>query len=250
VNQIDATALSQLVQLLSSAFSKVSAEGVSPKLSQVDPPTAAEYEWHCVQFDEAAGFRIFAGAVKPSDEGAYAAKANTVQRLNTAFSVFAEHLSAEIGHKTTSHIEDTATKPDTSQISLKVQGSTEADDLILLLDPSAVAWFVANIPAPQKQRNTRSFMIDTLMDVELPVSILLATREASLNDVLQWGPGAIVEFEAGLGDPVDVIVNKQTVARGSVVLVDGNYGVRITEVLAETKAIGERAGLVRSPSSR
>jgi flagellar motor switch protein FliN len=128
--------------------------------------------------------------------------------------------------------------PETSHVSLQVQGSDGVSEVILSLDRATVAWFAANVATSRKERIAHTSMIDTLMDVELPVSILLATREASLSDVLQWGPGAIVEFEAGLSDPVDVIVNKRTVARGSVVLVDGNYGVRVTEVFVASTPVG------------
>jgi flagellar motor switch protein FliN/FliY len=191
-----------------------------------------------VQLDEVPEFRVFAGTVKRSDHDAEAANAEIARQLRTTFSALAELLPAETRHTTTS-LEEVEFGPETSYISLQVQGLGRLSEVILSLDAPTVAWFEAIVPASRKDRNVHTSMIDTLMDVELPVSILLASREASLSDVLQWGPGAVVEFEAGLSDPVDVVVNKRTIARGSVVLVDGNYGVRVTEVLATGTPVSE-----------
>jgi flagellar motor switch protein FliN len=128
-------------------------------------------------------------------------------------------------------VESVAVEPDDLEIAWRIEGTQVAEVFEVALDGQAVAWASAHLPAPAPAASAPPSMLDTLLDVELPVSILLASREASLDDVMRWGPGAIVEFDAGLEDPVDVIVNKRIVARGSVVLVDGNYGVRITEVL-------------------
>lgn len=71
-----------------------------------------------------------------------------------------------------------------------------------------------------------------LLDVELPVSISFGKTELPLKDVLKLTTGSIVELNRGVTDPVEVLVNHCLVARGEVVVVDGNYGVRIQHIVS------------------
>lgn len=73
--------------------------------------------------------------------------------------------------------------------------------------------------------------IDMLMDVDLPVAIELGRTKMSINDILALGPGAVVELNKLAGEPVDLLVNYKVVARGEVVVVDENFGLRITQLL-------------------
>jgi flagellar motor switch protein FliN len=72
--------------------------------------------------------------------------------------------------------------------------------------------------------------IELLLDVELPVSVLFGHSEMSLKDVLKLGTGSVIELDKSVNDPVAIIVNHKPIAKGEVVMVDGNYGVRILEV--------------------
>jgi flagellar motor switch protein FliN len=74
--------------------------------------------------------------------------------------------------------------------------------------------------------------LDTLMNIDLPVSISFGTTEMALADLLRLTTGSIVEFNHLLSEPVNIIVNNCLVARGDVVVVDANYGVRISEVIS------------------
>jgi flagellar motor switch protein FliN/FliY len=69
-----------------------------------------------------------------------------------------------------------------------------------------------------------------LMDVQLPVSIRFGETEMILEDVVKLGVGSVIELNAGIEQPVELIVNNRTLARGEIVTVDGFYGVRITEI--------------------
>ena len=75
-----------------------------------------------------------------------------------------------------------------------------------------------------------------LMDVDLPVSIRFGETEMLLEDAVKLGVGSIIELDSAIDQPVDLIVNGKSVARGEVVTVDGFYGVRITEI----SNVGER----------
>ena len=79
--------------------------------------------------------------------------------------------------------------------------------------------------------------IDLLMDVNLPVSIELGRTKMSISDILALGPGSVVELARLAGEPVDVMVNHKLVARGEVVVVDENFGVRITQLITPEERV-------------
>jgi flagellar motor switch protein FliN/FliY len=83
-------------------------------------------------------------------------------------------------------------------------------------------------PPPTPPRTSRT--MELLLDVELPVSISFGKTRLPLRDVLQLTTGSIVELNRTATDPVDLLVNQRLIARGEVVVVDGNYGVRIQEI--------------------
>lgn len=78
----------------------------------------------------------------------------------------------------------------------------------------------------------RSRTMELLLDVDLPVSISFGKAELPMRDVLKLTTGSIVELNRGITDPVEVLVNHCLIARGEVVVVDGNYGVRIQEIVS------------------
>ncbi|MGB7135204.1 MAG: FliM/FliN family flagellar motor switch protein [Acidobacteriaceae bacterium] len=71
---------------------------------------------------------------------------------------------------------------------------------------------------------------DLLLEVELDASVRFGSREMQLQELLDLGPGDVVELDRHISDPVDLIVGDRIVAHGEVVLVNGNFGLRVTEV--------------------
>jgi flagellar motor switch protein FliN len=69
-----------------------------------------------------------------------------------------------------------------------------------------------------------------LMGVKLPIRVLLGRTQLCLRDVAQLANGAVVELDCSPDDPVEIIVNDRVIAHGEVVVVSGNYGVRITKI--------------------
>jgi flagellar motor switch protein FliN/FliY len=69
-----------------------------------------------------------------------------------------------------------------------------------------------------------------LCDIELDATLQFGSREMPLRDVLELGPGDVVELDRHVSDPVDLIVGDRIVARGEVVVVNGNFALRIAEV--------------------
>lgn len=72
--------------------------------------------------------------------------------------------------------------------------------------------------------------MDLLLDVDLPVSISFGKAQLPMKDVLKLTTGSIVELNRGVSEQVEVLVNQCLIARGEVVVIDGNYGVRIQEI--------------------
>ncbi len=72
--------------------------------------------------------------------------------------------------------------------------------------------------------------IGLLNDVELEATLQFGSRELALREVLELGPGDVVELDRHISEPVDLVVGDRIVARGEVVVVNGNFALRITEV--------------------
>ena len=79
--------------------------------------------------------------------------------------------------------------------------------------------------------------LSCLLDVELEASLRFGCREMPLGEILDLGPGDVVQLDRHVSDPVDLIVGDKIVARGEVVLVNGNFGLRVTEVAAPRKRL-------------
>jgi flagellar motor switch protein FliN/FliY len=73
--------------------------------------------------------------------------------------------------------------------------------------------------------------LELLMDIPLEISVELGRVRMLVKDVVELGTGSIVEIDKAAGEPVDVMVNGRLVARGEVVVIEDNFGVRLTEIL-------------------
>ena len=74
--------------------------------------------------------------------------------------------------------------------------------------------------------------VDPIMDINLNVAIELGRTRKTLEHVLNMGEQSLVELDKQVGEPVDVLVNGKIFARGEVVTVSENFGVRITELVS------------------
>ena len=73
--------------------------------------------------------------------------------------------------------------------------------------------------------------IELLRDVELNVKIELGRSEMTIDEILKLGNGSVVELDKLAGDPVDILVNEQLIARGEVLVLNENFCVRINEII-------------------
>lgn len=79
-----------------------------------------------------------------------------------------------------------------------------------------------------------------LLDVEVPLAVSFGTTYLALRDVLKLSGGSVVELNRLITEPVDVLVNNNLVARGEVVVIDGNYGIRVLEVVSRNDRLAAR----------
>ncbi|HEY1896942.1 MAG TPA: FliM/FliN family flagellar motor switch protein [Terracidiphilus sp.] len=93
------------------------------------------------------------------------------------------------------------------------------------------------LPAPGADEPAPGSGVELLLDVELEATLRFGCREMPLLELLELGPGDVVQLDRGVSDPVDLIVGDKIVARGEVVLVNGNFGLRVTEVAAPRKRL-------------
>lgn len=80
-----------------------------------------------------------------------------------------------------------------------------------------------------------------LMDIKLDVRVRVGRAQRSLGSITQLASGSVVELDCSVNDPVEIVVNGRVIAEGEIVIVGGNYGVRITRI-AGTEAADANLG--------
>jgi flagellar motor switch protein FliN len=91
--------------------------------------------------------------------------------------------------------------------------------------------------SPPDPLTQASATLDLLRDVELPVSVSFGRAQLALRDVLRLAAGSIIELDRSIDEPVALIVNNTVVALGDVVVVEGNYGLRIQEIMSRERLL-------------
>jgi len=79
--------------------------------------------------------------------------------------------------------------------------------------------------------------LDRILDIPLVLSAQLGNTRMLIKDLLQLGPGSIVELDKLAGEPLEVLVNERLVARGEVVMVNEKFGIRLTDVISPTERV-------------
>ena len=79
--------------------------------------------------------------------------------------------------------------------------------------------------------------LDLLMDIPLNLTVELGRTQKSIKEILELSPGSVVELDKLAGEPVDILVNQKLVAKGEVVVIDENFGVRITKITSREERI-------------
>ncbi|MBQ6446285.1 MAG: flagellar motor switch phosphatase FliY [Bacillus sp. (in: Bacteria)] len=85
--------------------------------------------------------------------------------------------------------------------------------------------------APQTVTETKN--LDMLLDIPLQVTVELGRTKRSVKEILELSSGSIIELDKLAGEPVDILVNNRLVAQGEVVVIDENFGVRVTDIVSQ-----------------
>lgn len=209
---------------------------ISPELKiYVGAPTAV---WH-----HAGTITLQAAGIESVEESE--ARNTWIEILGQALSSLARAIGGILGRETTCE-GGAEHRPDESiaecfPLHMTV-GETELDTLYLGFSPALLETVarphgaeVARLPGDESGPEPgapveRSRTMNLLLDIDLPVSISFGKTQLPMRDVIKLTTGSIVELNRGVSEPVDVLVNGSLVARGEVVVVEGNYGVRILEI--------------------
>ncbi len=89
----------------------------------------------------------------------------------------------------------------------------------------------------KQQSQIPSNKLDVLLDIPLEISVELGRTTMTLKQVLDLGVGSLVELEKLTGEPVDILVNGKMVAKGEVVVIGENFGIRITQILSKKERL-------------
>ncbi|MDL2275268.1 flagellar motor switch protein FliN [Desulfosarcina sp. OttesenSCG-928-G10] len=79
--------------------------------------------------------------------------------------------------------------------------------------------------------------LDFLLDISLEITIELGRTRMLINDLLKLGQGSVIEIAKKTGEPVEVMANNRLIARGDVVTLNQNYGIRLTEVISPMERV-------------
>jgi len=118
--------------------------------------------------------------------------------------------------------------------------ASELEDLSAVTGPGSDSGGFTETPlsgVSHSRVNAPKENVDMLLDIELDVSIELGRTDVSIKRILEMGPGSIVELNRMAGEPVDLLVNSKVVAKGEVVVVDENFGIRIVSLVSPEERI-------------
>ena len=185
------------------------------------------------------------------------ARSTWIEILGQSLSAVARSIGSFLGREVT--CESGSEKPpgtepyESASVTIAFPGSP-LDPLLIALSPKLLAILAPGAsPSTEERRDTGSVSepdagkaerqsgipptMELLMDVELPVSISFGKTQLPMKDVLKLTTGSIVELNRGVNETVEVLVNHCLIARGEVVVVEGNYGVRIVQIASRQERL-------------
>jgi flagellar motor switch protein FliN/FliY len=210
----------------------------------------------------AGGHVLRAAGIEESDPGSL--KSTYLETISQALSGMAGAMGGRVGHEVScSGGEESSVWPaaDANWAVLHIHLGTETANVAIGLENALVAVLVASSRLASEQpsasagaperiveaaaaataggfsipANSKTF--ELLLDVELPVSVSFGRAQVPLKDVLKLTTGSIVELNRSILEPVEVIVNNCVIARGEVVVVEGNFGVRVQQVISRQERL-------------
>jgi flagellar motor switch protein FliN/FliY len=170
-------------------------------------------------------FRQFAGAAAPSLKGLAGGE---VSFKWVGLNPFPGSPGAQIGLQWTS--------PGLPALALVAELGS---NLVAALNPAAPQALELPPPSPPSAPLAKAPdpKLEMLMDVELDVTLRFGERQMALHDILDLSAGSVVELNQYVQDPVELLVGRKVIARGEVVVVDGNYALRVSQIISPMERI-------------
>jgi flagellar motor switch protein FliN/FliY len=94
----------------------------------------------------------------------------------------------------------------------------------------------------EEEPRGRGLSLDLVLDISMPITVELGRATITVRELLQLSTGSVIELNKQAGEPVDLYVRDVRFARGEVVVVDNNFGLRITEIINPQRRIRELGG--------
>ncbi len=129
---------------------------------------------------------------------------------------------------------------------VRAQGTGDelAIDMALTIDEALAAEICAlgasepePAAAPAPPPEVPPAKIDLILDVTLPIAVELGRARMQIQDILKLAPGSVITLDKSAGDPVELFINDRAIAKGEVVIIDENFGVRLTSIVTATERI-------------
>lgn len=118
--------------------------------------------------------------------------------------------------------------------------SKEQDPAAKKQDPAGKQELTASSGGlPPRLETSHDQNLNRILDIPLVLSAQLGNTRMLIKDLLQLGPGSIVELDKLAGEPLEVLVNERLVARGEVVMVNEKFGIRLTDVISPTERVNK-----------
>jgi flagellar motor switch protein FliN len=103
--------------------------------------------------------------------------------------------------------------------------------------PPRTAADAALPPLRESPRRKNGNGMELLLDISLPVTVELGRTRMMIRDILHLAPGSVLELDKLAGEPVDILINEKSIARGEVVVIDENFGVRLTSIVTPSERV-------------
>ncbi len=183
----------------------------------------------------------------PEEEDALRELANQV--AGTTASALGSLLGGSVGFEATAAAwlpaggREFQAPPDAAVLGLTVAAGAVTSSACLVLPraalpPPPAAPMEASLPLlPESGPRRNGNGIEMLLDISLPVTVELGRARMLIRDILHLAPGSILELDKLAGEPVDIVINDKSIARGEVVVIDENFGVRLTSIVTPSERV-------------
>jgi flagellar motor switch protein FliN len=131
----------------------------------------------------------------------------------------------EIALQSVEPFADAPDLPGVRLVELVIVGNEQPLQVVLVSD-------LEFVETADGRKAASSKTLDVIMDIDLPLIVRFGRTELPLKKLTALGPGSVIDLERSPDEPVEILISNRVVARGEVVIVSGNYGVRVREVIS------------------